>query len=187
MTTITVNAGDVETDPFVKVKLEVLLPAIDSDIAWERGCIKQSKERLTLLKKRKAEVVAALKTLYPEPEAPKGILSEEHRDRKWVDPQGWVFTHQGEGHWVARKSGHGDQPYEEPFGLNWESPTYSLKEYRPRVWNMPNQVPKDVRVIDANGREFTRQHSNEFYYLWPVSGTYTRPVAPYTEVLEAGK
>lgn len=51
-------------DGYLKGHLEGLLPAIDLDIDWERSNIKLAKERLTLLTKKKAEVVGAIKTLF---------------------------------------------------------------------------------------------------------------------------
>ncbi|EHB47641.1 hypothetical protein MycrhDRAFT_5767 [Mycolicibacterium rhodesiae JS60] len=69
----------------------------------------------------------------------------------------------------------------------WASQAHILdaEVVEPRVWEQNDQVPKgeSVTVIDSRGIEFTRDHEHAEYLLYPVSGDYVQPRAPFTEVL----
>ena len=58
----------------------------------------------------------------------------------------------------------------------------------PREWNYPSEVAAsagdgEIIVTDRTGREFTNKHSHAHFILVPVSGEYSIPSGPFTEVL----
>lgn len=93
-------------------------------------------------------------------------LTAEHRDRKWVDNDGWVFVHMDAGRWLARKNG-GSIAYNEPVG----HPLWDLTEFCQFTLEQFEQLPLAARMRAAGkvATEAARRLSPPTVREYPIS------------------
>lgn len=119
-----------------------------------------------------------------------GELTREHRDRAFVDSDGWTFTYYADGEWHAQKGAIQYKHYKEPVGVNWLNHQFTeVLQPEPRVWQNVSDIPIGTTVLDYDGDKQRRISESDFEFWqevdneWEKSHVATDEYGPFTEVI----
>lgn len=99
-------------------------------------------------------------------------LTEEHRDRQWVDSDGWTFTHVGGGKWLASKDtdSYGPHEYDEPVGNPHWGGLKALSDAPLEAFErlpLPVRMRAAAKVLDEARAEYGAREGGEWPgYAW---------------------